>query len=67
MVYINGLKIFKGALYDSLGRISWYEAWRQYVFSPAFDTLWNKDCLETIQTFLNELMTERKEIKNVIQ
>lgn len=44
----------------SLGRISWYGQWRQYVFSPAFETVWNKDCLKDIQDFLNNLMIERK-------
>jgi len=44
----------------SLGRISWHGAWRCYTFSPAFETIWNKDCLKDIQDFLNNLMTERK-------
>jgi len=44
----------------SLGRISWYGAWRCYVFSPAFETIWNKDCLNEIGNFLFNLMEERK-------
>ena len=44
----------------SLGRISWYGAWRQYTFSPAFETIWNKDCLKDIEEFLQQLMDERK-------
>jgi len=44
----------------SLGRISWYGAWRQYVFSPAFETCYSKDCLKDIEDFLNNLMIERK-------
>jgi hypothetical protein len=44
----------------SLGRISWYGAWRQYTFSPAFETVWNKDCLKDIENFLQQLMDERK-------
>ncbi|MFA5048544.1 MAG: hypothetical protein WC516_05985 [Patescibacteria group bacterium] len=44
----------------SLGRISWYGSWRQYVFSPAFETIWNKDCLKDIQDFLKTLMREHK-------
>ena len=43
-----------------LGRISWYGAWRQYTFSPAFETIWNKDCLKDVQDFLKQLMYERK-------
>lgn len=48
----------------SLGRISWYGAWRQYTFSPAFETIWNKDCLKDIQDFLENLMIERKMERN---
>jgi hypothetical protein len=44
-----------------LGRISWYNAWRQYTFSPSTNTIWNKDCLKDIQEFLIKLMQERKE------
>lgn len=44
----------------SLGRISWYGAWRQYIFSPASETVWNRECLKDIQDFLQQLMDERK-------
>ena len=30
-----------------LGRIQWYSQWRQYTFSPAFPTIWNRDCMIT--------------------
>lgn len=43
----------------TLGRISWYGGWRCYIFSPAFETIWNKDCLKDIQDFLQQLMDER--------
>lgn len=43
-----------------LGRISWYSSWRQYVFSPSYETIWNRDCLKDIQDFLQNLMDERK-------
>ena len=43
-----------------LGRISWYPQWRQYIFSPCENTVWNKDCLKDIQDFLQKLMDERK-------
>jgi len=43
-----------------IGRISWYGAWRQYTFSPAFETVWNRECLKDIQDFLQNLMDERK-------
>jgi hypothetical protein len=45
---------------DILGRIQWYPPWRQYIFCPAFETLWNKDCLKDIQDFLQQLMDDRK-------
>lgn len=44
----------------SLGRIQWYNHWRQYCFSSTFSTVWNKECLKDIQDFLQELMEERK-------
>ena len=50
---------------DVLGKISWYGAWKQYVFSPAFETVWNRDCLKDIQDFIQELMNERKHLKFV--
>lgn len=45
---------------DLLGRIMWYGAWRQYIFSPSYPTIWNKNCLNDIEKFLQELMDERK-------
>lgn len=44
----------------SIGRIQWYSSWRQYCFSPAFETVWNRTCLKDIQDFLQQLMNERK-------
>jgi hypothetical protein len=31
-----------------LGRIAWYRPWRQYVFFPVEETLYNVDCLVAI-------------------
>jgi len=47
---------------DQIGTIYWYGPWRQYVFDPWRDTIWNRDCLEDVQKFLNELMNERKKV-----
>lgn len=44
-----------------LGRISWYGAWRQYIFSPSYPTVWNNNCLKDIINFLEQL---RKNYKN---
>lgn len=49
--------------HDSLlGEIKWFGRWRQYGFFPELDTVWNKDCLKTIQDFLQKLMDERKHV-----
>lgn len=40
---------------DRLGGIAWYGGWRQYVFFPETGTLWNKDCLRDVATFLDEV------------
>ena len=45
---------------DVLGKICWYGGWRQYVFSPAYPTVWNNDCLTDIINFLEQLMESRK-------
>lgn len=44
----------------TLARIQWYPQWQQYVFSPAYPTHWNKDCLNDVQSFINNLMLEQK-------
>ena len=49
-----------GKLPIKLGRISWYPQWRQYAFSPAYPTVWNHDCMNTIIGFIIDLMEERK-------
>lgn len=54
---------------DILGRIYWYGAWRQYIFSTTFGTVWNTDCLKDIIDFLHELNMEHSQllqhIKNI--
>ena len=44
-----------------LGLIHWYGRWRQYTLEPEHNTIWNKDCLKEIATFLGQLMVERRE------
>lgn len=39
----------------TLGRICWYSGWRQYVFMPSFETLWNSECLKSITEYLEQL------------
>lgn len=43
------LSTSSGAL---LGCIAWYGRWRQYVFVPSPDTIFNPDCLDTISAFI---------------
>lgn len=43
-----------------LGRVRWYGGWRQYVFYPEPQTLWNDGCLETVRRFLREQMAARR-------
>lgn len=39
-----------------LGMIQWYGAWRQYVFYPSENTLFNTGCLSEIREFIWRLM-----------
>ncbi len=43
-----------------LGEIRWYGGWRQYVFYPAADTLFNPDCMRQIAAFIENEMEARK-------
>lgn len=43
-----------------LGIIKWYSPWRQYCFYPDRFTIFNKGCLEDINTFIQQLMDERR-------
>lgn len=45
---------------DPLGDIRWYGRWRQYAFYPEPGTIFNPDCLETINGKIRELMAARK-------
>ena len=46
-----------------LGIIKWYTRWRQYVFFPEPDTVFNNQCMDEIMTRLSELNKEHS--KNV--
>lgn len=43
-----------------LGSIQWYGNWRQYVFLPNSDCIFNTGCLDDIQHVIKMLMDERK-------
>ncbi|MBA4183035.1 MAG: hypothetical protein H0X49_03380 [Acidobacteria bacterium] len=36
-----------------LGQIKWYAPWRKYCFFPADATIWDQNCLQDINDFLN--------------
>jgi len=55
----------KTGLAELLGIIKWHGAWRQYVFFPDNDTMWNSSCLCNIQKFLDEINKKhKKRLKN---
>lgn len=42
-----------------LGEIKWHGAWRQFVFFPRGNTIFNVDCMKSIMEKIAELMLER--------
>lgn len=44
-----------------LGWIRWYAPWRQYVFYPATDTLFNSDCLKEIRHWIQSMNSDHRE------
>jgi len=45
-----------------LGKIKWYPSWRQYCFFPASLCIFSKGCMVDINSFIEQLMDDRKEI-----
>ena len=50
---------------NRLATIVWHSNWRQYCFlpNPEFQTVWNKDCLNDVNSVITKLMEERKNAK----
>jgi len=46
---------------DYLGILSFFPAWRKYVYSPAKLTKWDSNCLQDVVEKLNELTNEWRE------
>ena len=44
---------------EPIAEIEWYPTWRQYVFFPEPDTVFNDGCLETIIAFIKRLNKEK--------
>lgn len=49
-----------------LGEIKWFGRWRQYAFFPYHDTIFNPDCLDSINAEIRRLMDERREARAVL-
>lgn len=45
---------------DSLGMIHWHPAWRQYVFAPCEDTIFNTGCMDDIKLAITVLHHRRQ-------
>ena len=43
-----------------LGHIKWHAPWRQYIFRPETNTIFEKTCLADITHFLEAQMKERR-------
>ena len=48
-----------------IGKISWYDPWRQYCFFPNGKTVWNIQCMRDVLFVINQLMGERRGKKDV--
>lgn len=45
---------------ERLGRIGWWGAWRQFVFAPHLDTVFNRGCLTDLNEFIDDAMAAWK-------
>lgn len=45
----------------ALGLVSWYGSWRQYIFDPCPNCIFNNQCLRDIAAFLDRINAEQKE------
>jgi len=43
-----------------IGIIKWYPRWRKYAFFPVCQTVFERDCLIDIYSYLDELMARHK-------
>ncbi len=44
----------------SLGLITWYAVWRQYIFQPTENSEYNATCLDAISAFIKRLNGEHR-------
>lgn len=50
-----------------LGAIKWYGSWRQYIFIPEYDTLFNVQCLVEISEILKRLNEAHMRLSKIKQ
>ncbi len=46
---------------DLLGQVQWFGRWRQYTFSPANETTFNRGCMTDLVVFLDKLNAAQRE------
>lgn len=44
-----------------LGQIKWYGRWRKYAFFPAYDTIFEEECLRDISFFCEQVTREHRQ------
>lgn len=49
-----------------LGTVKWFGNWRQYSFFPQPNMVFERQCLMDIAHFINQLMVERKVVRQQI-
>lgn len=45
---------------STIATIEWYGSWRQYCFMPNPNTVWNPDCLKSVNEVISVLMEQRR-------
>ena len=57
--------VFSKSQNSFLGMVSWYAPWRQYVFEPEMDSVFNNGCLDAISSFCTEQNTAHRNAPNL--
>lgn len=53
-------KVISARSGDMLGAVRWYGPWRQYTFQPESLTTFNRECLNDIIKFLDQVNAEHR-------
>ena len=54
------IRVYNKRTMYQLGEIRWFANWRQYVFAPRPNTVFNKGCLSEIADYCEALMKEKR-------